>query len=353
MEYNDDDYEMNDLERVRKRDEEILNNSEYEHPNLTAKEKRQRKRSVHLTKKLFQAIDILFALSQNTCPYVNKDNIKNIEVQSDIVYDKSLPSVCKLDFYRANKEEKQPAIILIHGGGFSAGDKKYRKGRSQFFALHGFTVFCVNYGLAPQYAYPEPLKHIVTAANFVYDNAETYNIDRERIFVGGDSAGGYYAAMMGAFNCSDKLKSVLGFAPKFRIFGALLNCGIYDMRTVLETKYPFGLDNGVILSMAGIKPVEFDRYEYREVSMPAELVGEGYPPTFIIYSDNDTFCKGQGDVMIDVLDKNGIYYEYFSARYSGSNHCFSLTWLGDDAAAANELLLSFVKRLAEDKIKFK
>lgn len=351
MDNQDDNDGMNDLERLRKQDEEIMNDSSYEHPNLSSKEKRRRKRAVRQTRKLFRVIDILFALSQNACPYVNKDNIKTLDIQSDIVYDKSLPSVCKLDFYRAKSEEKQPAIILIHGGGFSAGDKKYRKGRSQFFALHGFSVFCVNYGLAPHYTFPEPLKHIVTAANFVYDNAETYNIDRQRIFVGGDSAGGYYAAMMGAFNCSDKLKSAFGFAPKFRIFGTLLNCGIYDMRTVLETRYPFGLSNGVVLSMAGIKPVDFDSYEYREVSVPSELVGKGYPPTFIIYSDNDIFCRGQGDVMVDVLDKNGVYYEYFSARYSGSNHCFSLTWSGDDAAAANELLLSFAKRLADDKIK--
>lgn len=350
MEYKDNNEEMNDFEYLHKQDEEIINNSD-EHPNLTDREMRNRKRSVRRARKLFRAIDVLFAHSQNTCPHVNKDNIKTIEVQTDIVYDQSLPSVCKLDFYRIKNEEKQPAIILIHGGGFSAGDKKYRKGRSQFFALNGFSVFCVNYGLAPEYIFPEPLKHIVSAANFVYDNAEKYNIDRNRIFVGGDSAGGYYAAMAAAFNCSDKLKSAFGFSPKFRFFGALLNCGVYDMNTVLQTKYPFGLSNGVVLSLAGIKPAEFDAFKYREVCVPAELVGEDYPPTFIIYSDNDVFCKGQGNVMIDVLNKNGVYNESFLAHYSRSNHCFSLTWLGDDAAAANELLLSFAKRLAEDKIK--
>ncbi|MDE6201197.1 MAG: alpha/beta hydrolase [Clostridiales bacterium] len=354
MEQNDDNGEtLNDLERLRKHDEEILNDANYEHPNLTGWEKHRRKRSIRKTKKLFRAIDILFALSQNACPYVNKDNIKTINVQSNIVYDRSLSSVCKLDFYRTKSDEKQPAIILIHGGGFSAGDKKYRKGRSQFFALHGFSVFCVNYGLAPQYTFPDPLKHIVAAANFIYDNADVYNIDRERIFVGGDSAGAYYAAMMGAFNCSDKLKSAFGFSPKFKVFGALLNCGIYDMRTVLDTRYPFGLSNGVVLSMTGVKPVDFDTYKYRDVCVPSELVGKDYPPTFVIYSDNDIFCRGQGDVMLDVLNENGVYNEYFSARYSGSNHCFSLTWNGDDAAAANELLLSFAKRLAEDKIKLK
>ena len=339
------------VRRLREQDEAILNDILDERPNITNREKRKRKRTIRRTKKLFRAIDILYALAQNACPYVNKINEGTILTESDIVYDESNANVCKLDFYRSKTDEKQPAIILIHGGGFSAGDKKYRKGRSQFFALHGFSVFCVNYGLAPEYTFPDPLKHIVSAANFIYDNADTYNIDVDRIFVGGDSAGGYYAAMIAAFNCSDKLKTTLGASPKFRIFGALLNCGVYDIQTVLDTKYPFGIADGVLLSMTGVDTTDFQKYEHRDVCVPTELVGKGYPPTFVIYSDSDIFCKGQGDIFIDILRKNDVYVEYFSARYPGSNHCFSLTWNGDDAAAANELLLSFATRLSEDKIK--
>lgn len=347
-----EDKTLKKVRRLRKQDEAILNDILDERPNLSNREKRKRKRTIRRTKKLFRAIDILYALAQNACPYVNKDNEDSIKIETDIVYDESNPTVCKLDYYRANSEEKQPAIILIHGGGFSAGDKKYRKGRSKFFALHGLCVFCVNYGLAPDYTFPEPLKHIVSAANFIYDNADTYNIDTNRIFVGGDSAGGYYAAMLAAFNCSDKLKNALGVTPKFRIFGALLNCGVYDIHTVLDTKYPFGIADGVLLSMTGVNTTDLETYEYRDVCAPAELVGKDYPPTFVIYSDGDIFCKGQGDIFIDVLRKNDVYVEYFSARYPGSNHCFSLTWSGDDAAAANELLLSFATRLSNDKIKF-
>lgn len=349
---NKEEKELKKITRLRKQDEELLSELLDDSPTLTKRDKRKRKLKLRLTKRLFRAIDIFFALSQNSCPYVNKTNAGNITVKNDIVYDDTEPDVCKLDFYCCKSEEKQPAIILIHGGGFSAGDKKYRKGRSQFFALNGFSVFCVNYGLSPQFFFPDPLKHIVTAANFVYDNAEKFNIDPQKIFVGGDSAGGYYAAMTAAFNCSDKLKSALGFAPKFKFFGALLNCGVYDIQTVLDTKYPFGISEGVMLSVSGINTSDLDKYKYRDVCEPSKLVSEGYPPTFVIYSDNDVFCAGQGDIMLDVLRKNNIYFEYFSARYSGSNHCFSLSWLGDDAAAANELLLSFAKRLTDDKIKF-
>lgn len=316
-----------------------------------AQHSRKHRRVIRKTKVLFRAIDLLFNIPQNSCPYVNKNNRNSIRVENDIVYDETDPDICKLDFYRDKTEKKLPAIIIIHGGGFTAGDKKYRKGRAQFFALHGFAVFSINYGLAPGYTFPEPIKHIVEAANFVYDNADRFNIDVNRIFADGDSAGGYYAAILGAFNCSDKLKNTFGFAPKFKIFGMLLNCGIYDINTVFNTNFPFKIDEGVILSLTGTSVNDFGKYRYADVCSPVSLVNGDFPPSFLIFSDNDMFCGGQGDIMVDKLNECGVYCEYYSAHDALSNHCFSLTWNGEDAAAANELMLSFAVRLASDKIK--
>lgn len=325
--------------------------SKQECKELSALERWRRKRTVRNTKLLFRAIDVLFKKAQNTCPYIDKNNAKSIHCVKDIVYDKTHSEVCRFDFYRKKTGGKLPAVIIIHGGGFIAGDKKYRKGRAQFFALNGFGVFCLNYGLAPDYTFPDPLKHIITAVNYIYDNAEKYNINVDKIFVGGDSAGGYYASMLAAFNCSDKLKEVFGMAPKFRIFGALLNCGVYDMQTVLDSKYPFDIADGVILSLTGVRSSDFDNYEHKDCCIPIDFVTSEYPPTFLTYSDNDIFCKGQGNMMRDKLDGAGVYCEYYSARHSTSNHCFSLTWTGEDAAVANELMMSFAKRLAADKIR--
>ncbi len=321
--------------------------------NLSGAELRKRKRVVRRTKALFKAIDVLFSLPQNSCPYINKHNAKEIKSDTDIVYAEDLAEVGMFDFYRDSSEDKLPAIILIHGGGFTAGDKKYRKGRAMFFAIHGFAVFCVNYGLAPKYIFPEPIKHIVSASNFIYDNAERFNIDTERIFIGGDSAGAYYAAMISGFNCSDKLSKAFSCSPKFRFFGTLLNCGVYDICKILNAKLPLNVSEGVMLSLTGERTKHFENYKYKDVCAPVDFVNADYPPTFLIFSDNDIFCGGQGDVMIDKLEECGVYYEYYAARDAMSNHCFSLTWTGEDAAAANELLLSFAMRLANDKIKLR
>lgn len=317
---------------------------------LSRLEKRRRRRSIRVSQTLFRAIDILFNKSQNTCPYVNRKNVGSIKCIKNVIYDESAADVCVMDVYGKQSDNKQPAVIYIHGGGFTAGGREYRKGQSQFFALNGFTVFCIDYGLSPAYTYPEPLKHIVTAANYIYDHADEYNIDRERIMVAGDSAGGYYAAMLGAFNCGNALAEAFGFAPKFRIYGAMLICGLYDMKTVLETKYALDIDDAVFLSLTGVREDEFEAFAYKHACEPIGFVNADYPPAFVVYSERDLFCKGQGEVFSQRLEECGVYFESYAARHATSNHCFSLSWRGEDATAANELMMSFAKRLADGKI---
>lgn len=313
-------------------------------------ERLRRKLSVNAARVLFRTIDIVFNKPQNSCPYVNKSNVKTIECVNDIVYDDSLPKICTMDFYNVRSEEKKPAVLLIHGGGFSAGGKKFRKGQSQYFALNGFGVFCVDYGLAPDYMFPTPINHLVTAANYIYDNAEKYNIDADRIIVAGDSAGGYYASMLAAFNCTDKLGEVFGFAPKFRFFGSILNCGLYDLQTIFQTKYILNVDDAVFLSFIGIRQSDFDSYQYKDYCAPIDHITGDYPPTYVISSAADLFCKGQSDVLLEKFKQCGVYYEFYESRKFISNHCFSLNWRGADAVAANEGMMSFAKRLADGEI---
>lgn len=318
---------------------------------LSKTEKRRRDRATLASKALFRAIDVLWSSSQNACPYITKKIAQSIECVSDVVYDGDISDVCVFDMYRIQTLEKQPAVILIHGGGFTAGDKRYRKGEAQFFALNGFTVFCINYGLAKRFLFPEPLKHVVNCANFIYDNAEKYNIDTDNILIAGDSAGAYYAAMLAAYADNDNLNELLKIDLRCPIKGTLLNCGLYDMNTVLKTKYAFDVDDGVFLNFTGMSKSDFSTFKYKEICMPLPLVNEKFPPTFIIYSKGDTFCKGQGEALAEKFTEQNVYFESYKARHATAYHCFSLVWHGEDASAANELMKSFALRLVNDKIK--
>ncbi len=336
---------------VKDESDDSVDQAEPDNVELTPMEKVRRRLSVRASKALFRAIDIVYKTPQNSCPYINKQNVKTIKSVIDVVYYDKYPDICKMDIYSVGDDSNKPAILLIHGGGFSAGGKKYRKAQAQFLALNGFKIFCIDYGLSPDFIFPEPIKQIAAAANHIYDCADEYGIDGNRIFVAGDSAGAYYAAMLATFNCTDILTQKFGIEVKFKIYGALLNCGIYDFDTIMNTKYILNLDDGVFLSFLGMRRSNLGKFKYIDCCMPVDLVNSDYPPTFLIYSDHDILCKGQSDAFIKKLDEVGAYYEFYSARHSVSNHCYSLNWRGEDALVANQLMLSFALRRANDKIK--
>ncbi len=315
-------------------------------------EQRKRRRSIRASKALFRAVDAITGSTTKSCPYLSKDDIAAIETIKDIVYDATLPETCTMDLYRVKTNEKQPVVFLIHGGGFSAGDKKYRKGQSQWLAINGFTVINVNYGLAPEFTFPTPVNQLIVAANYVYDNAEKLSIDRDKILIAGDSAGGYYSAMLATISTNKTFNDEFAEPLRCKFIGALLVCGLFDLDTVLSTKYILDIDDGVFLSFVGISRKEFDRFENKNICMPSKFINNKFPPSFIVYAPQDLLCKGQAETLIEKLGELDVYCEYYGARHLTSNHCFSILWSGEDACAANELMLSFAKRLVGDKIKF-
>ena len=92
----------------------------------------------------FVAIDYLFDAPQNNRRCTRFKNVEFV-VDKDIVYDKSAPEDCTLDtYYVKRKEGKYPVLFYIHGGGFVAGDKKYRRALSRWSAQMGYFVINVD-----------------------------------------------------------------------------------------------------------------------------------------------------------------------------------------------------------------
>ncbi|KAI1426613.1 Alpha/Beta hydrolase protein [Xylaria sp. FL1777] len=89
---------------------------------------------------------------------------------------------------------KRPAIINFHGGGFILGhgtdDSRWA---NILVSSLGAVVFSVNYRLAPRYPFPTPVEDCVDAILQIYQLADRYNIDTNRIVLSGFSAGGNLA----------------------------------------------------------------------------------------------------------------------------------------------------------------
>ena len=90
----------------------------------------------------------------------------------------------------------QPAVILVHGGGWEAGDKRTYI-RPWFDVLNKARIawFSIDYRLAPKWRHPAAVEDVEAAVRWVRANAQRYGIDPEQIALMGESAGGHLAAM--------------------------------------------------------------------------------------------------------------------------------------------------------------
>lgn len=92
-----------------------------------------------------------------------------------------------------NKNNK--ALVFFHGGGWIGGTTYVVENFCKLIAEKAnCVVFNVDYSLAPEKPYPNGLNDNYYAVKHIYDNAEKYRIDKSKIAVAGDSAGGNYAA---------------------------------------------------------------------------------------------------------------------------------------------------------------
>jgi acetyl esterase/lipase len=111
----------------------------------------------------------------------------------------------KLDLYQPTGDTaaKRPAVVWVHGGGFTSGDKSSGRGKATFFAQLGYVAVSINYRLLSpdgcggnpnptplcEHAALEAQHDAQAAVRWLRANASTYRIDTDRIAMAGGSAG--------------------------------------------------------------------------------------------------------------------------------------------------------------------
>jgi acetyl esterase len=97
--------------------------------------------------------------------------------------------------YRPKRNNtKLPCLIYMHGGGWIIGDLDSHDGVCVDIALDGdCQVIALDYGLSPENKFPKALYQCHEIFNEVFQNAGEFNIAKNRLSIGGDSAGGNLA----------------------------------------------------------------------------------------------------------------------------------------------------------------
>ena len=110
----------------------------------------------------------------------------------------------KLDLYFPSGDfrSNRPAVVFIHGGGFTGGDKaEYRSASvSAELCRAGYVVVSCNYVLGPKDkpgVWPQNIADCRNAVRWVRAHAKELGVNPDKIAVAGGSAGGYLALMVG------------------------------------------------------------------------------------------------------------------------------------------------------------
>jgi len=145
------------------------------------------------------------------------------ELKTDIEYGRAGDTRLLLNASVPDGAGPFPVAILVHGGGWSHGDKGGSDvpGNSAditpwFDLLNqaNFTWFSINYRMAPTHHWPAPLDDLQTAIRWAKAHAAEYKGDPRRIVLFGHSAGGQMVCLAALVAGDDtRVQAVVGCSP--------------------------------------------------------------------------------------------------------------------------------------------
>lgn len=275
---------------------------------------------------------------------------------NDIIYDEKYPDYCRLDvlFDESRKgrfvKDKYPVLLNIHGGGWLAGDKSYRRGYSMMFAHEGFLVVNINYCFVPKFKFPVLVQNVSAALKWIYENKDKYDLDLENVSVCGDSAGGHLSAMALVCQQNKEVREKLGVEePKVRISKAIFHSSVLFFD---KSIFYLPVVNGMIRSLTGIKnKKDYSKYEYADVISPVKYMDKNYPEIMIVTGRTDYFTKYQNMDLVKKLESEGAKYRYHHCKtFLNSFHCFHLKpWMSGANKACHECVKFLMEDLVADK----
>lgn len=211
----------------------------------------------------------------------------------------------------ANKTEKNPVVLLIHGGGWASGSKENELIMAQYLAKNGYIGMAVGYRLSPEAKYPAAVLDIKSAIQWIRDHAKEYKADTDNIAILGASAGAQLATLVGVtpnnpiYNTGSKTDTSVK--------------AIVNVDGIVSFIHPEAQESTYAAYWLGGSQTE-NPNNWREAS-PLEYVNANTPPTLFINSSMPRFHAGRDD-MIKLLDGYHVYSEVHTLE--DSPHSF---WL--------------------------
>lgn len=126
----------------------------------------------------------------------------------------------------------RPAIVVVHGGGWRAGDKTKFRALSIQLATRGYVTMAVEYRLAGEEKFPAAVHDCNAAVRYLRAHAKQYHLDPNRIGAVGGSAGGHLVGLMATASDVAELQGTGGWSSfSSKLQAAVVMAGPMEIAT--------------------------------------------------------------------------------------------------------------------------
>ncbi|MDV8147638.1 alpha/beta hydrolase [Arthrobacter sp. B10-11] len=258
-----------------------------------------------------------------------------------------------------------PAVVHFHGGGWRTGERSSLGPVTDGFSLTpferlaaaGFAVVSADYRLSSEAVFPAQLLDARAAVSWLRSHAADYNVDPERIYAWGDSAGGHLACLVGLGADGSGGYDVDGSgdggdggqagAARVAAVAAwyaptdLVRMGAQALPDAVATADDPGSREALLI---GARPA--DAPEKAAAASPLSYVGGHAPPFFLAHGTADRFVPpAQATTLAAALEASGADVELHLIE--GADHMWLLP--DESPAAAQKVLdatIDFFRRQA-------
>jgi acetyl esterase/lipase len=261
----------------------------------------------------------------------------------------------KADVYlpTANSTQRNGAsVIVIHGGSWSGGTRNDFPQWNRWLAENGFTVFDIDYRLAPQPNYLPAIGDVKSAVRWVKKHSAEFNISPDKIVLLGRSAGGHLA-LMSAYSANDTRLPATDLAN----IETENVCAVVSFYAPTDLVWDYDnvanqmvLDGPLMISnfIGGHLHQSDEIRERYLLASPIERITAATPPTLLIHGGQDQLVRIENMTLLaDKLNAANIINKTLFIPYG--QHGFDYNSNGWGSQITKSVMLNFLIENTQNK----
>ena len=200
-----------------------------------------------------------------------------VDESSDVAYDDRFEATRMDVFVPHDGRTRRPAVMFIHGGGWSLGTRDELLVMARRLAGSGFVTATLGYRLVPDGVFPRAVQDVKCALAYLRGHATEYGLDPGRVAVFGYSSGAHLAAMVAVSAGTPEVEADCAAGVTSAPNAAICGSGLYDLRGTSA----FGFVSAFVGGSEAERPHAYD------AASPITYVRRGLPPFLLVHGADD------------------------------------------------------------------